>query len=164
MSTIIGVKVEIIRDPGLLHPELRKKANIIIDDFQRKFPCTLDFQVGIPIIYETWRSPQRQRMLFEQEITKADAWQSWHQYGLALDFVFDNDTTKKGIQGPYKGDFYALGALGIREGLSWGGEWGDLVHFQLTANLTIKEAADIYAELGILGLWHEVSKRIASQE
>lgn len=146
--------MEIIRDRDLLHPELCIRITKVINEY-----CRLATQT--PVIYETWRTPQRQRALFEQGITKADAWDSWHQYGLAVDLVFDNDDSKRGIQDPYKGDFYLLGGLSIKEGLSWGGEWGDLVHFQMTADISIGTAKNLYAELGLLGLWREISKKIA---
>lgn len=38
--------------------------------------------------FEGYRTPERQRFLLEIERTsKADAWQSSHQYGLAVDYV-----------------------------------------------------------------------------
>jgi hypothetical protein len=50
---------------------------------------------GLPLkVFEAWRSPDRQRFLFEQgrtrpgpKVTFARAWESYHQYGLAVDIV-----------------------------------------------------------------------------
>lgn len=38
-------------------------------------------------VFETFRHPMRQEHLFAANTTKARAWQSAHQYGLAVDFV-----------------------------------------------------------------------------
>lgn len=40
-------------------------------------------------VFEGYRSPMRQRFLYEQEprVTQANAWQSAHNFGLAVDFV-----------------------------------------------------------------------------
>lgn len=38
-------------------------------------------------MYETYRTPERQTYLFDKKRSKARAWQSAHQYGLAVDFV-----------------------------------------------------------------------------
>ena len=39
------------------------------------------------MMFETYRSPERQNELFRKKKTRAKAWQSAHQYGLAIDFV-----------------------------------------------------------------------------
>ena len=51
-------------------------------------------------IFESFRSPERQAFLFSKgrfppnksmaKVTKADAWHSYHQYGLAVDMVIDH--------------------------------------------------------------------------
>lgn len=43
-------------------------------------------------IFETFRSPVRQLHLKAEGVSKAGAWQSAHQYGLAADFVPKLDT------------------------------------------------------------------------
>lgn len=74
------------RDLALLHPLMREKAQAVLADCQ---------QAGLPLrVFEAWRSPERQRFLFAKGrttpgpiVTYAKAWQSYHQYGLAADFV-----------------------------------------------------------------------------
>jgi peptidoglycan L-alanyl-D-glutamate endopeptidase CwlK len=74
------------RDVSLLHPLMRAKAASVLQD------CIAE---GLPIrLFEGWRSPVRQRYLYEQGrtrpgniITYARGWESYHQYGLASDFV-----------------------------------------------------------------------------
>ena len=38
-------------------------------------------------MFETYRTPERQEYLFTKKKTKARAWQSAHQFGMAVDFV-----------------------------------------------------------------------------
>ncbi|WP_306113978.1 MULTISPECIES: transglycosylase SLT domain-containing protein [unclassified Roseovarius] len=77
-------------DLGHLHPVVRKKVAAI----QRQ----LDKE-DIPMkVFEGFRSPHRQAYLYAQGrtrpgdiVTGAKAWESYHQYGLAADFVrFEN--------------------------------------------------------------------------
>lgn len=61
----------------LLHPLMRTPALRLASALE-----------GTPLRpFETYRSPERQDMLFRQGTTQARAWQSPHQYGLAIDFV-----------------------------------------------------------------------------
>lgn len=39
------------------------------------------------MVFETYRTPERQNELFQKKKTKARAWQSAHQYGLGIDLV-----------------------------------------------------------------------------
>lgn len=57
-------------------------------------------------IFETFRSPIRQNSLVMKKVSKAAAWQSSHQHGLACDFV------------PYLSQAEAT-ALGVRPGWYW---------------------------------------------
>lgn len=69
-----------------LHPLMREATTRVLAQ------CTAD---GIPFqAFETFRSPRRQQWLFDQGrsrpgpiVTKAQPWSSYHQYGLAVDFV-----------------------------------------------------------------------------
>jgi len=66
----------------ICRPKFEKLADILLRDFRDK-KTRSKFRV-----FETYRSPMRQDYLFEQtKSTKARAWQSAHQFGLAADFV-----------------------------------------------------------------------------
>ena len=73
-------------DPALLHPEFRQRAKSVLTTLKKE---------SIPFrLFEGFRSPQRQRSLFAQGrtqpgrvVTKAQPWESYHQYGIAADFV-----------------------------------------------------------------------------
>jgi len=74
------------RDTAVLHPEFRLRAQRVVARCESE---------GIPFgIFEAFRSPWRQALLFAQGrttkgpiVTKARPWESYHQYGLAADFV-----------------------------------------------------------------------------
>jgi len=76
-------------DKNLLHPALREK----LGDLETHLMVS-----HLPIyLYEGARSPFRQAELYAigrytgekgKTVTKAEAWESYHQYGLAADYVF----------------------------------------------------------------------------
>jgi len=72
-------------DLAALHPILRESVQLLLASFQKE---------GLPFrLYEGFRTPQRQAWLYQQGqssgsiVTESDAWASYHQYGLAVDFV-----------------------------------------------------------------------------
>jgi len=76
-----------IRNLSLLHPDFRKK----VIEIQRILN-----NEEIPLkIYETFRYPDRQIYVLKNGGSNAKPWQSYHQYGFAVDFViyYGNDPT-----------------------------------------------------------------------
>lgn len=75
----------IYSDISLLHPKfagvVKRLHEFLIDSHETKRTKTR-FE-----IFETFRDPVRQNRLFAQKTTKALAWQSAHNIGLACDFV-----------------------------------------------------------------------------
>lgn len=73
-------------DPALLHPLFREKARELLGRLAAE---------GVPFrLFEGFRSPERQQYLYAQGrtrpgpvVTRARPWTSYHQYGLAGDFV-----------------------------------------------------------------------------
>jgi peptidoglycan L-alanyl-D-glutamate endopeptidase CwlK len=74
------------RDLTFLHPNVRDRVTLVMAEIER---------LGLPLrVFEGWRSPERQRYLFAQgrsrpgrKVTFSRAWESYHQYGLAVDIV-----------------------------------------------------------------------------
>jgi len=75
-----------------LHPVVRDRVRAVQDQLEAE---------NIPMkLFEAFRSPQRQAKLYAQgrtapgpKVTNAKAWESYHQYGLAADFVrFENNS------------------------------------------------------------------------
>lgn len=72
-------------DLQLLHPSVQEDFMKLREILERDFATgkTLtDFR-----IFETYREPMDQNEAFRKGASKAKAWQSPHQYGLAADFV-----------------------------------------------------------------------------
>jgi peptidoglycan L-alanyl-D-glutamate endopeptidase CwlK len=87
-------------------------------------------------LLEGWRSPERQAMLagMGEHVTRAGAWQSWHQYGLAADCAFlRNGKLVISERDPWAMRGYELyGQVAESVGLTWGGRWKmmDLGHVE----------------------------------
>ena len=153
--------------------------------------------LGLPFeVFEGLRTPERSHFLYMQGrklengvwvlidpvslagvVTFADAWESWHNYGLAVDIVLNGspapklqpswdkakDMNKDGIN-----DWMTLGVIGMGQGLAWGGSrkadgspvFGkiDLPHFQITRGFAIKEAKHIVDAYGLPHLWELIDK------
>lgn len=94
------------RQTGLAycHPEFASRALKLHENLIRLYEAgTTQFRFEI---FETVRSSDRQDYLFGEGVSKARAWQSPHNYGLAADFV------------PHLTQAEAE-ALGVRPGWHW---------------------------------------------
>jgi hypothetical protein len=110
------------RDLSRLHPKMRAAVEAVLQQCQAE---ALPFRV-----FEANRSPERQAWLYAQGrtrpgsiVTKAEAWQSFHQYGLAVDFVlFENNQWSWDDKGPrahlWKRLPQVIAAAGLRS-LNW---------------------------------------------
>jgi peptidoglycan LD-endopeptidase CwlK len=104
-------------DPGCLHPIFREKARELLELLAAE---------GIPFrLFEGFRSPERQQYLYEQGrtrpgpiVTYARPWSSYHQYGLAGDFVlFENGAWNWDASGVRERYWARLQAIGKQLGL-----------------------------------------------
>src|SRR5690606_17709901 len=128
--------------------------------------------------FETMRTPERQTSMYEQGrlrpgavVTNAQAWQSWHQYGVATDLVFDGDPRAgvqwdwvKGYGRPDLGQWQDLGRIMMEEGLEWlgapGSRFPEMPHFQLTGGLPIHVAQELRRRGGVQGVWEVIGNRL----
>jgi len=97
--------------PLLLEPMTQAAVSAIIADAKL---------LGIDLmIFETYRSDERQEVLFTQGATRLRHVGD-HHFGVACDLV-------KSIGGEpsWKGDFSFLRILCKKHGLIWGGDWGE---------------------------------------
>lgn len=88
------------------------------------------------VLVEGYRSPERQAELMrEGRATNAGAWQSCHQYGLALDSAPLRDGKLQWDMGDTwtRRAYFLYGELAEEAGLTWGGRWrmGDFVHVEM---------------------------------
>ena len=108
-----------VHDMDLLEPVMREAVQAIIAEAGKA-----DIKL---MAYETYRSKERQAMLFVNGATKLKN-VGVHHYGLACDLVRDING-----QPSWKGDFSFLGKLAAKHHLIWGGDWKgfpDLCHVQ----------------------------------
>lgn len=120
------------RDITLCHPELQQKAEKLISACKG-----YGLLIGIG---ECFRTVAEQDKLYAQGRTtpgsivtnaKGSSYSSHHQWGTAFD-IYRNDG--KGAYNDSDGFFSKVGAIGVKIGLEWGGNWTspvDKPHFQL---------------------------------
>jgi len=112
-------------------------------------------------VFEGYRSPEIQQRYYEQGrtkpgniITNVKPYGSWHQYGMAVDIVFQN--SKGGPTWSKSSDCWdRLGRIGQEVGFEWGGSWTsfrDKPHFQMGGNYTSwRDAYSIYSQFAGAG-------------
>ena len=109
------------RDITLCHPELQKKAEKLIS-------CCKGYGLLIGIS-ECFRTVAEQDALYAKGRTapgsivtnaKGISYSSHHQWGTAFD-IYRNDG--KGAYNDSDGFFSKVGAIGVKIGLEWGGNW-----------------------------------------
>lgn len=126
-----------------LHPKLRSEALQILTDVAG----SLTGRAVCRFTY-TLRTMQEQQALYNQGrtfrgpvVTNAKPGQSYHNYGMAVDFalVIDGKTaswdTKADWDSDKKADWMEVVETFKRYGWSWGGDWStlkDLPHFEKT--------------------------------
>jgi hypothetical protein len=126
-----------ISDLGLLEPFTRAAVNQIINAAAQK-------SIKL-IVFETYRSQERQLELFSQRATKLRT-VGVHHFGLACDLVKDINGAPS-----WKGDFSFLKLLAEQNGLIWGGDWGNdaVVHSFIDADhvqrINVADQARLFA-------------------
>ena len=120
---------ERIADPGLLYPPFRRKVEAILRGAKAQGQ---DY-----VLFETYRSQERQVELFRQGVTQLRT-VGVHHFGLAADLVRRVDGRLT-----WSADYRLLGELADEEGLVWGGRWKfrDAAHIQAIA---VKDQARLF--------------------
>lgn len=126
----------LIRDQKDLKPRVKRQANKIVEDMRL---------LGHPVrITEGYRSMERQAQLYAQGrtapgpvVTNAKPGDSFHNYGVAVDFTF--------VEYGYNASlalWETLGNVGKKHGFVWGGDWSGFVdrpHFEMTLGYTLED-------------------------
>ncbi len=120
--------------------------------------------------FETYRAPERQDALYKQGrdpgssgsiVTNARAYQSWHQYGFAVDLVFGGPG-----RWTWNGPYQAVGAAMVAEGLDWYGAldqpFKELPHIQLKPIFSLEAAKGLFIAGGIEAVWAAALKTALS--
>ncbi len=118
--------------------------------------------------FEVFRTTDRQRELYKQgRITKGPivTWVqegfSFHEYGLAIDLVFDSDLTKPGPQWTWTGNYKSLASIMHSVGMETIPK--EQAHFQKSYGLKIIELKRIRDKFGLVGVWKHLDQLRTSQ-
>ena len=145
-----------ILDSGQVHPVLAQKMKAFLQEAQ----CQ-----GLNVfVFEGYRSLARQNQLLKsgRNVTGVGAGNSYHNYGLAIDVVFYNNKGQPSWSQSH--DWQALGRLGKKHGLVWGGDWRrrDYSHFEYHPQLNIRQIKKIYHQQGLEAVWRKVTSHAAT--
>jgi peptidoglycan LD-endopeptidase CwlK len=147
-------------DTSHLHPVFREKAANVLAR------CEQD---GLPFrMFEGFRTPQRQRYLYSKgrtipgdKVTNAQAWQSYHQYGVAADFVLFIDGNwswdDKGARAKWWARLHEIGKENGLERLGF-----ESPHLQLIGLTTARLGDGHYPEGGDMSWAENLEKSIIS--
>lgn len=96
-------------------------------------------------------------------ITNAYGGKSKHNFGIAVDLVFDGDEQKDGIQWAWEGqyDYAAKIIKAVDSNLQWGGNWTtiqDKPHFHLKQPYSNSQLQAFYEEGGLYKIFSELDK------
>lgn len=125
------------------HPILRTE----LEQQYKEINSLLPKNVRLRFSY-VYRSPEEQHALFfkRPRVTKADSWQSIHNYGLAFDIVLlydkDNNETFETASWEVNKYWKEVAVYFKSKGWEWGGDWKtfkDFPHFQKAFGLSWKE-------------------------
>lgn len=118
------------------HPRLREKLLSEYLECNKALPANVRLRFAYVL-----RTPEEQHKLFIQrpKVTKADSWQSIHNYGLAFDIVllYDKDNNGTFETASWEQNRYWMQVVTFfkLKGWEWGGDWKsfkDAPHFQFT--------------------------------
>jgi peptidoglycan L-alanyl-D-glutamate endopeptidase CwlK len=141
---------------GLLHkvPETTQLHPVVAANSEKLIALSKEIGISI-LITSDFRSSQEQNALYRQGrdedgaiVTNSKGGQSYHNYGLAIDFALrapkgkviwdmEFDGNRNG-----KSDWMEVVALAKRLGFAWGGDWAsfpDYPHLQMDFGYSIRE-------------------------
>jgi peptidoglycan L-alanyl-D-glutamate endopeptidase CwlK len=99
-------------------------------------------------------------------VTNAPGFKSYHNYGLAIDFCWDKDQKREGLQPGWDVKSYMVLAeeaekLGLVSGMKF--KMVDAPHIQIPMNVIgLTKLEEIYKEGGIEACWEEVTKVLST--
>jgi hypothetical protein len=130
-----------IRDLALLEPDFRDRVQKLMADAKA---------MGVELmITETYRSAERQEMLFEQKATQLKT-VGVHHYGLAVDFA-----KLESGKAEWGGDWSFLGDLCRKYGLIWGGDWGTPLQKHTFRDMDHVQGCTVQQQAGLFnGSWY----------
>lgn len=141
--------IKSIHTVQLLHPKIRDEVKALIEKAESFFPASIAIRVvqGLRTIDEQNKLYAQGRTAPGNIVTKAKGGQSYHNFGLAIDFCLlydkDGNGTYELVSWDQAKDFDNDGTADWKEvvnvfekaGYTWGGRWATIVdapHFEKT--------------------------------
>ena len=127
----------------LAHPKIREELLAQYKEINNQLPANVRLRFAYVL-----RTPEEQHKLFIQrpKVTKADSWQSIHNYGLAFDIVllYDKDNNETFETASWEQNKYWMQVVNYfkAKDWEWGGDWKsfkDAPHFQKSYGLKWQE-------------------------
>ncbi len=133
--------------PDSLHPIVSEKSGELVDAAE---------EIGIDIVItDGFRSFEEQESLHQQGrssagniVTYAEPGESYHNYGLAVDYALKLDDgsvvwdIERDDNDNGRSDWFEVAEIGKSLGFEWGGDWNsfkDYPHLEMTFGLSIRE-------------------------
>lgn len=149
-----------------LNCQLSKRDKTVLSGlfplFKRQITSFLDlcWENGIPVhLSAGFRTFAEEDAIYAAGKSHTKGGQSHHNYGVAVDIVFDN-SDRDGVQDPYvmpfEGAWLSCAQLGSKCNLQPGYFWAsfqDKPHYQANLNTTIEELRSAYIKGGIQSAW-----------
>ncbi|MFD2627260.1 M15 family metallopeptidase [Oceanobacillus kapialis] len=133
--------------PSELHPLVEEQIDKVIEEAEK-----INIEV---VITDTLRTFEEQEALYEQGrttegniVTHAEGGESYHNYGLAIDYALSDQDGDIIWDIAYDGnnngerDWFEVANIAKDLGFEWGGDWEnfkDYPHLQMTFGLSIRE-------------------------
>jgi peptidoglycan L-alanyl-D-glutamate endopeptidase CwlK len=146
-----------------LNDERLKQINPTVAAKVRKIIALAAAQGFTLLVVQGLRTIAEQNALFAQGrtkkgkiVTNARGGQSWHNYGLAVDFAFVTNGEVDWSDALYR----KIGGWAKTVGLEWGGAWHsivDLPHVQQINGMKTADALAIYNKSGLSAIWEKFS-------
>lgn len=147
-----------IKRLSTVHPILAQKVNALVSALAAK---------GMHVeVTQALRTVAEQDALYAQgrtrkgvKVTNARGGQSYHNFGLAVDFALVMPNGKLGWPEPHP-VWKAIGTEAARLGLEWGGIWRtpDLPHVQMKNVPPVSLCFSLYKRAGLPLVWSEVER------
>lgn len=141
-----------------LHPLLADAVTHLLTEAKAR-GLSVGLQCGLRTAEEQDKLYAQGRTSPGQIVTKAQGWESWHNYGLAVDVVFRDEKGHWTWERAFP-VWQELGVIGEMFGLEWGGRWlklADYPHFEKKPKLmNVHEAKDFVLKNGIDALWAKI--------
>lgn len=129
-----------VRNMGAVHPAVKKNA---IEVLKRAYKEGITAQIsdGLRTFSEQTALYAKGRTAPGNVVTNARAGQSYHNFGLAIDYFLTSDDGDKSLWN-VNSDWIKVAAIAKSLGFEWGGDWNSFVdypHLQMSDGLSLSQ-------------------------